>query len=350
MPSQPALPHLLLPYIIPPPHSSLTVLSSVLGATGNWLVLRFLCAALSTSITFNATPAQQGVESEGNKKVVLVSFLRGLEFWRAEAKKLGLDLVRLAEKGQFVFVDGLSELFSPSAPATSPIPSRTCLPSRLQPVIPPAGSGLSRQPNHPSADINGSYSQTAKETGSVRGLHFSGNGAAAIDALEKNITAAVNLLKASAPGKGGDGAEILLVVDHPDLLLAATGLSKGIGATDMGDWIMGLQKIASATLVTIAADSPLIHNASAFAHPHVTPLETEHTAFAIGLAHRAEMIIQLRTLETGAAKDVSGVLRVSKGSAWGQRESTDAEESWDEKEVLYYVQRNGDVSVFGRGQ
>jgi elongator complex protein 6 len=61
------------------------------------------------------------------------------------------------------------------------------------------------------------------------------------------------------------------------------------------------------------------------------------------------MVMQLRNLETGAARDVSGVLRVSKGGAWGQRENA-SEESWKEKEVLYFVQRDGGVSVFGRGE
>ncbi|KAL4863774.1 hypothetical protein BDV12DRAFT_22177 [Aspergillus spectabilis] len=356
MPSQPPLPHLLIPYITPPPHSSLTVLSAVLGATGNWLVLRFLCAALNTSSTSNTGPGLQGVEAERKKKVVLVSFLRGWEFWRLEAKRLGLDLARLTEKRQFAFVDGLSELFSsPTAPTSPPpasshSPHRTTLPIRSQPGISPAGSARLRQPAQPPASVDGSYSQTARESGSVKQLHFSGNGVAAIDALEKDITTVINQLKESTPDEDGEGSEILLVIDQPDLLLAATGPSKGIGATEMGEWIMGLQQAASSTLLTISADSPLIHNASALAHQPATPLEVEHAAFAVGLAHRAEMVIQLRNLETGAARDVSGVLRVSKGDAWGQRESVSAENSWEEKEALYFVQRDGGVSVFGRGE
>ena len=81
-----------------------------------------------------------------------------------------------------------------------------------------------------------------------------------------------------------------------------------------------------------------------------TPLETEHAAFAIGSAHRAHMVMQLRNLETGAARDVSGALRVSKGGAWGQNNNTEVDSHWEEKEVLYFVQRDGGVSVFGRGE
>ncbi|KAL4791799.1 hypothetical protein BDV19DRAFT_287535 [Aspergillus venezuelensis] len=354
MPSQPPLPHLLTPYISSPPPSSLTTVSAVLGATGNWLVLRFLCAALASSPTSHAGPGLQG----GKRKVVLVSFLRGWDFWRTEAKRLGLDLARLTEKRQFAFVDGLSELFSPPTSSTpSPAPTnnigtgispRTTLPDRTHPNLPARGPVPSRQPTAPAASINGSLPQSTRETGPVKRLHLQGNGIATLDTLEKNINTVVEQLKTASPGDNGE-SEVLLIVDQPDLLLAATGPNKGIGATEMGEWIMELQQAAIATVVTISADSPLIHNASSFAHQTATPLEVEHAAFAVGLAHRAEMVMQLRNLETGAARDVSGVLRVSKGGAWGQRESV-GEESWEEKEVLYFVQRDGGVSVFGRGE
>ncbi|KAL3466737.1 hypothetical protein BJX64DRAFT_215786 [Aspergillus heterothallicus] len=358
MPSQPALPHLLTPYVSAPPQSSLTVLSSVLGATGNWLVLRFLYAALGSSPTFNTIYGTSSLEDGKQRKVVLVSFLRGWEFWKSEAKRLGLDLGRLTEKHRFAFVDGLSELFSsPSSSSTrsQPTPTsqqypgagiapRTTLPIRSQPNPAPR-----RQPIPSDSSDRGSL-QAAREPGPITSLHFSGNGIAALDAIQKEITAVVNELKAPRLGEDENESEILLLVDQPDFLLAATGLHRGIGATEIAEWIMGLQQAASATVLTISSDSPLIHNASAVAHDAATPLEIEHAAFAVGLAHRAEMIMQLRNLETGAARDVSGVLRVSKGGAWGQRESATAEESWEEKEVLYFVQRDGGVHVFGRGE
>lgn len=96
----------------------------------------------------------------------------------------------------------------------------------------------------------------------------------------------------------------------------------------------------------MAADSPLIHNASTTGHQLSTPIETEHAAFAIGMAHRARSVMQLRTLETGAARDVSGVLRISRGGGW----TAEAEDNLDERELLYYIQRDGGVRVFGRGE
>lgn len=58
------------------------------------------------------------------------------------------------------------------------------------------------------------------------------------------------------------------------------------------------------------------------------------------------MVMQLRNLDTGAAKDVSGVLRVSKGGGASENEGLD----WEEKEVLYFVQRDAGIRVFGRGE
>lgn len=88
MPSQPPLPPLLTPYLSDQPESSLTLVSSILGATSNWLVLRFLHAALGASSNSNASFGLDEPHNGAKKKVVLVSFLRGWEFWRAEAKRL----------------------------------------------------------------------------------------------------------------------------------------------------------------------------------------------------------------------------------------------------------------------
>lgn len=51
----------------------------------------------------------------------------------------------------------------------------------------------------------------------------------------------------------------------------------------------------------------------------------------------------VRELETGAARDVSGVLRVTRG---GDCEGGEVEE----REMLYFVGRDGNVRVFNRGE
>ncbi|KAJ5769133.1 hypothetical protein N7520_003692 [Penicillium odoratum] len=344
MPSQPPLPPLLTPYLSSQPESSLTLISSILGATSNWLVLRYLYSALSTS---NSSNVSLGFEESHNgaKKIVLVSFLRGWEFWRAEAKRLGLDLARLADKKQFALVDGLSELFcppqttnaTPNPPSINAgIPARTTLPLRG-----PPGAVPGRAP-HPAAPVarSESVARNPTELGIAKKLHFSGRGTAALDSLEKDIIAVIEQLKAS----NDESEEVLLIIDQPDFLLAATGASMGIGATEMSEWVTGLQQAVHATVLTLAADSPLIHNACS-GNQGSTPLEGEHAAFAIGLAHRASSVLQLRTLETGAARDVSGVLRISRGGGLSVGVN-----GLDERELLYYIHRDGGVKVFGRGE
>jgi elongator complex protein 6 len=105
----------------------------------------------------------------------------------------------------------------------------------------------------------------------------------------------------------------------------------------------------------MAADSPLVHNASnssASELQRATPLEEEHAAFLIATAHRARMVMQLRNLDTGVAKDVSGILRISQGGEGTDDGHTrdEGENHWEPKEVLYFVQRDAGVKVFERGE
>jgi len=93
------IPLLLHPYTALPQPTSLTLLTSVLNASTNWLLLRFLCGALASNSdepeaeekwnkTGKAAPSE-GVQEwrehgEGEVRVVFVSFLRDWEFWRRE--------------------------------------------------------------------------------------------------------------------------------------------------------------------------------------------------------------------------------------------------------------------------
>lgn len=83
------IPPLLEPYLALPPEASLILLTSVLGASTNWLVLRFLHGALIGSESSPDAP------QDAEAKVVLVSFMRDFAFWKENAKRL---------VGLFVFV------------------------------------------------------------------------------------------------------------------------------------------------------------------------------------------------------------------------------------------------------
>ena len=80
----------------------------------------------------------------------------------------------------------------------------------------------------------------------------------------------------------------------------------------------------------MAADDPLLH-------AQTTTLETEHAALVLGQAHAADTLLALRMLDTGTARDVSGVVRVT-GAGEG-----------DGGEFLYHVAADGNVKVFERG-
>lgn len=112
------IPPLLDAYLHIPPENSLVLLTSVLGSTTNWLVLRYLYSLLSTSPSPLAT--ETGIDSPATHgtSVVLVSFLRDYAFWKDGAGKLGVDLDALTKRGKFVFVDGLTGLFRTSYDVT----------------------------------------------------------------------------------------------------------------------------------------------------------------------------------------------------------------------------------------
>lgn len=88
MPSQPPIPPLLSPNFSNLPYTSLTLLTSTLGATTNWLILRFMCAALKSGGygTGHDIPSTQGEPYA--QRIVLVSWLRDGTWWRESGRKL----------------------------------------------------------------------------------------------------------------------------------------------------------------------------------------------------------------------------------------------------------------------
>ncbi|CUS08824.1 unnamed protein product [Tuber aestivum] len=146
----------------------------------------------------------------------------------------------------------------------------------------------------------------------------------------------------------GDGRGLLVVIESPDILLQTGGGSYS-GVMDLVLRVLEVVmprpasyyllphrltyptcRMSEHTIVSVNVDEALMR-------------DEEHAAFVIGLGHVARRVFGLRGLETGVARDVSGVLRITTGGA----EEGDVDGG---KEVLYFVGDGGGVEVFERGE
>lgn len=173
-----------------------------------------------------------------------------------------------------------------------------------------------------------------------------GLGEDGIEGLEKELLVEVK----KAKGENGKGKKVVLVMDGLDFVLAA---AEGAGVQGVLDMVGEVREVClvesfhfmllikclsqnvQALLLTLSADAPLLH-------ARHTPLEINHASLVMSLVHQARLLMGVRELDTGVARDVSGVLRVGRGGGEGA-------EDVEEKEVLYFVGGDGGVRVFERG-
>jgi elongator complex protein 6 len=205
-------PPLLEPYLRLPHETSLILLSGVLGSSTNWLVHRYLYSLLSSS-SYHPHPYPRDDESTNTEplrytttSVVLVSFLRDYPFWKDGSKRLGLDLDVVTRKGSFIFVDGLTSLFMPCS----------------------SEQGRSRPP---SASIDSSGKRVLL--------------AATTDHLRRALEDAVAHVQGVSPG-----TQVVLVIDQPDLLLAASGDT--MSGQDLRDTILSLREVSDSSPASIS--------------------------------------------------------------------------------------------------
>ncbi|KAL2121917.1 hypothetical protein VTJ04DRAFT_2372 [Mycothermus thermophilus] len=387
MATRQTLPPLLEPYLTALSSStaggSLVLLTSVLGTSTNWLVLRYLQVLLRdrqqphhgsspppgggvTVGRIGDDPGQQqeGEGGEGEEEtetaVLLVSFLRDFAFWREGMARLGVDLEAAGRKGRFGFVDGLCGLlFGGSSPSPSSLPASA-----------PRGQAQQQQQQQ-----GWKRTLTSPKPGDVLRVVLEGVEGLKIAAQQPlQQASAASAAAARVPGNGGGigvvgsstrkKKKVVLIVDGLDFLLAAsppppppssnTPTETPLAVT-LKDLVMDWRETTHATLLTLSSDSPLIHNQE-------TPLERQHAWFVLSLAHDADTLLSLRPLDTGAARDVSGVIRITtakdEGSAAVMRaltttagETTTTRSGDDgDKEYLYHVGGDGGVRVFERGQ
>lgn len=355
MPHSTRIPPLLQPCVRLPREDALLLVTSTLGASANWLLVRYLCDALSTS---NAADGGHGEEESHN--VVLVSWMREYEFWKHEARKgAGLDLERLRKEGRFAFVDGLSglcledgeeqqhgaddSLRASSARASTTLPNRGLPEVRTIPARGPRIPAAPTVDRTPVMNTLVDMASPSKATTTRTGLHT----LKSFDLihLHTTITAAISHLTSTSPTQ----RKTFVVLDNPDLLLA---LDSTIAPSAMTSLLLTLHTLSTVShvLTHIQADTPLL---SLSTPPQL--LEVEHHNFLVKLAHMSTRVVSVRILDTGVARDVSGVLRCTEqrtgwlnlGLESGDKGPED--ETGRGKEVLYQVKGDGSVKVFERG-
>jgi elongator complex protein 6 len=151
----------------------------------------------------------------------------------------------------------------------------------------------------------------------------------------------------------------IILLDGIDFILAS---QPSAAPQSLQSFLASLRTKCHALVVTSSADAPLLHNregssgSSSTSMP--TPLESNHAHFVASMAHLSSRVIQLRALDTGSARDVSGVVRLSKGgsaSAADEDEDDGNDNGGDgmvglsDGEWLYQVKGDGSVRVWGRG-
>jgi elongator complex protein 6 len=285
--------------------------------------------------------------------------MREHDFWRQEARKgAALDVEKLAKEGRFAFVDGLiaggneTNDSTPSRDSQTSVQtsSRTtvsnAIPAQRGPQILPArgppGRIVPARGPPPSAPATNTPSAPASASQSTPGRYTLKS--LEIADIKMTISRAVALLATSATQR-----KTLLIFDNPDLLLA---LNPAITPSDFTSLMLQLHTLpnVSHVLTHIQADNPLL---SLSTPPQ--PLEVAHHNLLVKCAHMSRRILGVRILDTGVARDVSGVIRITEQRkqwfdvGFGIEEDKEGDDGGRGKEFLYQVKSDGSVRVFERG-
>jgi elongator complex protein 6 len=320
--------------------------------------VRFLCDALSST-------RNGGADGDEAANVVLVSWMREYEFWKQEARKGGgLDLDKCRREGRLAFVDGLSGLFldarhgdggvgdaerrpddganagTQAVRAPQTLPLRGAPPGRTVPARgPPAVAARQAARPGPATIAMGIPSSSSTTTGLFT-LE-----SADLSHLKSTILQAVAHIRPSAPTAT---RKTLLILDNPDILLA-TSPHPSKALTSLTSLFLTLHTQISHLLVHIQCDTPLL----TLSMPP-QPIEHVQHNLLVKMAHMSRRVLSVRVLDTGVARDVSGVLRVTEhrerlGDFGTAIREEDEDDRYSGKEVLYKVGGDGGVRVFERG-
>lgn len=160
---------------------------------------------------------------------------------------------------------------------------------------------------------------------------------AVVGEIEKWVAAAIRAAREKQ-------RKVVLVLDGPDVLTALANAT----AHELNGLLLKLRRQVHSALLACAADLPFV-SAAIEEHERPTPLGSESAAFIVQQVHAARMVLSVRGLATGAAKDVSGVLRLTPGGdVYGDEDRNKGSDVVKGLEALYFVEGNGNAQVFER--
>ena len=204
------------------------------------------------------------------------------------------------------------------------------------------GLGLSPNLDPPSSTQGPEANKANKVLGQVE--------SAILTALNDSSSSSTGSIKhhpgtAQPQGQEDPEASRTLILDGLDFLLSATACP----VQEILDLIGLLHEHPRVDnlVINLCADSALLYR-------QTTPLEVAHAALVVSVAHRADLVMSTRQLDTGAARDVSGVLRVAgtaRGTGGGGGPTITSPSGKDARgvEYLYFVGIDSKVRVFERG-
>jgi elongator complex protein 6 len=159
--------------------------------------------------------------------------------------------------------------------------------------------------------------------------------------LAQAIVNAVRRVEFDKPALFIEGLDFLLAaageeVNTDEILTLVSSLSEVLAPVSPL-----IRQCTSRIFISVFADDNLLDSSN------FTPLAQNQSILLTSLVHRAHSVISLRPLQTGTAKDVTGILRLTRGGAWYDFNTTSARDSDEtqEWEMLYRLE-DGRAKLF----
>ncbi|KAK5033828.1 hypothetical protein LTR13_006880 [Exophiala sideris] len=314
-----------------------SLVTSVLSTPSTWLCLRLVYAALH-GVEGQTLDRLEPV-SRDCRPVIFVSLLRPLSLWTEMGRKLGLDIPALLRSKKILYIDGLS-------PGSGPTPAtRTSVDGSLPPTLKLKSLDLNDIRDAVNAALKSiSTPPAATVSPPVRGPP-AGAPSPRTPQSGTSVSTPNPILSANT--------KPIILLDGIDFVLAS---EPNVSALALQSVLSIFRSQCHAVVVTGNADAPLLHTATS--PESGTPLERDHAHFLTSMAHQSNWVWQLRGLDTGSAKDVTGVLRISRGGDLDSEEQNSgagaqSHVKFDEvadAEWLYQVKGDGSVKIWSRGE